>query len=148
MRTRLTTVITTAAGVIATLSLGSGLTQEVPVAPFAAVPTERGNQDLFGAYDIDPSWPKDIANLPGHEAWTFGAGQGVFAESPDRIIYLQRGELPNLETPELSVEGNAIPLEGQIGVQRISHGDIIGVSDYRRHRVVDVDVFPENTRVP
>jgi hypothetical protein len=109
MRTRLTTVITTAAGVIATLSLGSGLTQEVPVAPFAAVPTERGNQDLFGAYDIDPSWPKDIANLPGHEAWTFGAGQGVFAESPDRIIYLQRGELPNLETPEFRLLPDVAP---------------------------------------
>jgi hypothetical protein len=41
-----------------------------------------------------PNWPKDLSTLPGKEKWTFGAGQGVFAESPDRIYYIQRGSLP------------------------------------------------------
>src|SRR5690349_15791990 len=59
----------------------------------AAVPGERGGQDIFGAYMVDPDWPKDLATLPGHSAWTFGAGQSVFAESPDRVFVLQRGEL-------------------------------------------------------
>ena len=55
--------------------------------PFAAVPSEKGGQDIFGPYKVDADWPKDIATLPGHEGWTFGAGQGVFAESPDRVYY-------------------------------------------------------------
>jgi NHL repeat len=67
---------------------------------FAAVPGEKGGQDIFGAYNVDAAWPKDIATLPGHEEWTFGAGQSVFAESPDRIYVLQRGELPNIKRPE------------------------------------------------
>src|SRR5436309_14025342 len=67
---------------------------------FAAVPGEKGGQDMFGAYDIVPNWPKPIAALPGHEKWTWGAGQSVFAESPNRVFILQRGELPNLERPK------------------------------------------------
>ena len=66
---------------------------------FAAVPGEIGVQDLFGAYDVVPGWPKDISTLPGHEGWTWGAGQGIFAESPDRVYLVSRGELPNLKRP-------------------------------------------------
>jgi len=65
----------------------------------AAVPGEKGGQDLFGAYDIVPNWPKPITGLPGHDKWTWGAGQSVFAESPNRIFILQRGELPQLARP-------------------------------------------------
>ena len=73
--------------------------QEKPAASFAAVPGV-GGQDMFGAYDIVPNWPKPIAGLPGHEKWTWGAGQNVFAESPNRVFILQRGELPNIERPK------------------------------------------------
>ncbi|MGI9257844.1 MAG: hypothetical protein ACR2QQ_03325 [Gammaproteobacteria bacterium] len=66
---------------------------------FAAVPGERGGQDITGPYAIDADWPKDLSTLPGHEGWTWGAGQSVFAESPDRIYVLQRGELPNIDRP-------------------------------------------------
>jgi hypothetical protein len=66
----------------------------------AAVPGERGGQDIFGAYDVVADWPKDISTLPGHQAWTYGAGQSVFAESPDRVIALMRGELPNIPRPQ------------------------------------------------
>ena len=38
--------------------------------------------------------------IKGHEGWTFGAGQSVFAESPNRIFVLQRGELPALGRPK------------------------------------------------
>jgi hypothetical protein len=73
---------------------------DTPDAPgFAAVPGEIGVQDLFGAYDVVPDWPKDISSLPGHEQWTWGAGQGIFAESPDRVYLVSRGELPNLKRP-------------------------------------------------
>jgi hypothetical protein len=66
---------------------------------FAAVPSEKGGQDIFGAYDVDASWPKDLTTLPGHQGWTFGAGQSVFAESPNRVFVLQRGELPAIPRP-------------------------------------------------
>src|SRR6478672_11390708 len=62
----------------------------------AAVPGENGGQDIFGAYEIVPNWPKPISSLPGNEKWTWGAGQSVYAESPNRVFILQRGELPNM----------------------------------------------------
>ena len=71
-----------------------------PVQSLAAVPGERGGQDQTGPYDVVPDWPKPLSQLPGHEKWTFGAAQGIFAETPDRVFLLQRGELPNLERPE------------------------------------------------
>ena len=67
---------------------------------FAAVPGEKGGQDIFGAYEAVPDWPKDLSTIKGHEGWTFGAGQSVFAESPNRIFVLQRGELPDLGRPK------------------------------------------------
>ncbi len=67
---------------------------------FAAVPGEKGGQDIFGAYEVVPNWPKPKTGLPGHEKWTWGAGQGVYAESPNRVFILQRGELPAMERPK------------------------------------------------
>src|SRR6185295_6211069 len=52
----------------------------------AAVPGVKGGQDMYGPYDSVADWPKDLSTLPGHEGWTFGAGQSVFAESPNRIF--------------------------------------------------------------
>src|SRR6266403_2522576 len=63
----------------------------------------RGGQDLFGAYEIVKGWPKDISTVPGNEKWTYGAGQSVYAESPNRIFMLFRGELPNIKRPESKV---------------------------------------------
>ena len=69
-------------------------------ARMAAVPTENGGQDIFGGYEVVANWPKPIASLPGHQKWTWGAGQSVFAESPNRVFVLQRGELPNIDRPK------------------------------------------------
>jgi len=66
---------------------------------FAAVAGERGGQDQTGPYEVVPDWPKPLSQLPGHEKWTWGATQGIFAETPNRVFILQRGELPNLERP-------------------------------------------------
>jgi DNA-binding beta-propeller fold protein YncE len=74
--------------------------QARPEVRVAAVPSEKGGQDIFGAYDIVADWPKPISSLPGHEKWTWGAGQSVFAESANRVFILQRGELPNLQRPK------------------------------------------------
>ena len=65
----------------------------------AAVPGAIGTLDPTGPYEVVPGWPKDLSTLPGNEKWTFGAGQGVFAESPDRVYYIQRGQLPVLPQP-------------------------------------------------
>src|SRR5580704_14274794 len=70
-----------------------------PGTGFVAVPGEVGGQDIFGAYEIVKGWPKDISTLPGNDKWTYGAGQSVYAESPNRIFMLYRGELPNIPRP-------------------------------------------------
>jgi hypothetical protein len=76
---------------------------EQPAAParsgFAAVPDAIGSQDLTGPYEVVRGWPKDISTLPGNEKWTYGAGQSVFAESPNRVFMLFRGELPKMDAP-------------------------------------------------
>jgi sugar lactone lactonase YvrE len=68
-------------------------------AGFAAVAGEIGAQDVFGPYEVQEGWPKDLSTLPGHDKWTWGAGQGIFAENPNRVYVLFRGELPNLKQP-------------------------------------------------
>jgi hypothetical protein len=67
---------------------------------FAAVPGAIGSQDLTGPYEVVKGWPKDISTLPGNDKWTYGAGQGVFAESPNRVFMLFRGELPKMAPPK------------------------------------------------
>ena len=85
-------------------------------AGFAAVPGAIGVQDLFGAYDVVEGWPKDISSLPGHDQWTWGAGQGIFAESPDRVYLVSRGELPALKEPPTTKLAQLGPsLQGPIG---------------------------------
>jgi hypothetical protein len=74
-----------------------------PAAGFAAVPGAIGSEDLTGPYEVVPGWPKDIGTLPGNEKWTYGAGQGVFAESPNRIFMLFRGELPKMAAPRATL---------------------------------------------
>lgn len=70
---------------------------------FPAVPGEKGGQDMFGPYEVVKGWPQNVSTLPGNEKWTFGAGQSVFAESPDRVYMLFRGELPNVPRPQTFV---------------------------------------------
>jgi DNA-binding beta-propeller fold protein YncE len=74
--------------------------REKPAYGTAALPGERVGQDVDGPYAVDPNWPKPISALPGHEKWTWGAVESVFAESPNRVFILERGEIPNLKRPE------------------------------------------------
>src|SRR5437879_7673570 len=83
---------------------------------FAAVPGQKGGQDILGAYEAVPNWPKSISSLPGNEKWIWGAGQGVFAESPNRVFILQRGELPNLQRPKtISLPQLGLNIEVPVG---------------------------------
>lgn len=79
---------------------------QAPAAPtaqtpsFAAVPGLVGGQDQTGPYEAVAGWPKPLSQLAGHADWTWGAVQGIYAESPDRVFLLMRGELPDLARPE------------------------------------------------
>ena len=68
-------------------------------ASFAAVPGEKGGQDVTGPYEVVADWPKPLSQLPGHEQWTWSAVQSIFAESPNRVFLFMRGEIPKLERP-------------------------------------------------
>ena len=63
----------------------------------AAFSQERGGQELFGHYEPVPDWPKPLPDGPDgvkHAGWTWGSMGSVYAESPDRIWFAMRGELP------------------------------------------------------
>jgi hypothetical protein len=66
----------------------------------AAIAGEKNTQDLSGPYEVVPDWPKPITALPGHEKWTWGAVESVFAETPNRVFILERGEIPAMKRPE------------------------------------------------
>jgi DNA-binding beta-propeller fold protein YncE len=105
MRKRTWFVVTAALALTAAFLLGRWLTpvaveaQQQPTR-VAAVPGEKGGQDMYGAYEPVAGWPKPLSSVPGVGKWTWGAGQGVFAESPNRVFVLQRGMLPEVERPK------------------------------------------------
>jgi hypothetical protein len=88
-------------GLTTALLLGNAIAQESN--SYAAIPGLKGGQDAFGGYVPHVGWPKPLSEMPGSEGWTFGSGQSVFAESPDRVFYLQRGMLPDIDTPGLTL---------------------------------------------
>ena len=72
--------------------------QTEPGSGFAAIPGTRGGQDTFGPYEVVPNWPKPMSeSLPDHEGWTWSVTMDVFAESPDRVFLIQKGELALIE---------------------------------------------------
>ena len=100
-----TVVLALVVGLAAGIPLGNRVmpsNDAAEVAPaslsFAAVPAAVGAEDVSGPYDA-AEWPKNLSTLPGHEKWTWGAAQGIFAENPNRVYLLARGELPNLPEP-------------------------------------------------
>src|SRR5258706_14025478 len=106
--------------VIAIVMLGYRLrpveAQQKPGMGFAAIPGAVGGQDTFGPYEFVKDWPKNISTIPGNEKWTWGAGQGVYAENPNRVFILERGELPNIERPKrMKIEQLGPSIEFPIG---------------------------------
>src|SRR2546430_10808999 len=55
----------------------------------AAAPQQKGGEDETGPYEVVPNWPQQLAR-PGY---ALGSQGGVFAESPNRIILVNRGEI-------------------------------------------------------
>jgi len=87
------------AGVLITASRRQAVQAQSQPASFSLIPGATGGQDVFGGYDVVKGWPKDISTVPGNEKWTWGAGQSVYAESPNRVFLLFRGELPKIQRP-------------------------------------------------
>ena len=58
----------------------------------------KGGELETGPYEVVDGWPHSL----GHAGWTWGSQGGVFAQNPDRIFVLNRGELP---VPEKAPEG-------------------------------------------
>jgi peptidylamidoglycolate lyase len=73
--------------------------QAKPDSAFPAVPGQMGGEDITGPYEPVADWPQPLTSLPGHENWTWGAVEGIYAESPNRVFIAQRGELPALKRP-------------------------------------------------
>ncbi len=109
IRAVLTAGVLVGLGVVLATTFTSVEGQRAGASRFPAVSGEKGGQDIFGPYDVVAGWPKDIATLPGNEKWTWGAGQGVFAESPDRVYLLHRGQLPGIKRPDAKVYPDAGP---------------------------------------
>ncbi len=65
------------------------LIADAPQRP-ATPQTRKGYEEETGPYEVADGWPVPL----GHAGFTWGSMGGVFAESPDRIYVLQRGELP------------------------------------------------------
>src|ERR1700729_1104355 len=74
-----------------------GQTKNVPGEGFAAVPGQKGGEDVFGPYDPVQNWPRPLAESnPDLKGWTFSQATFVFAETPDRVFVAQKGLLPEL----------------------------------------------------
>src|SRR5713226_10418049 len=123
MRRVLLTVVAIVVGIVGGIVLAKRLApvqaQAKPGFGFAAVPGEKGGQDLTGPYEVVADWPKPLTSLAGHEKWTWGAVEGIFAQNPNRVFILQRGELPAMTRmkntpipnfgPSLSFPVNEVP---------------------------------------
>jgi len=88
------------AGILRERKIRSVEAQGKPHFSAAAITGEKNTQDVWGPYEVVPDWPKPITSLPGHEKWTWGAVESVFAESANRVFILERGEIPAMKRPE------------------------------------------------
>jgi len=81
------------------LGIVQGQQGKTPGEGFAVFPGLKGGQDPFGPYDPVQNWPKPLAtSAPDHQGWTWSQATDIYPESPDRVIVLQKGELPVLPT--------------------------------------------------
>jgi peptidylamidoglycolate lyase len=155
MRRRAALFTVVAAGFLAIFLFGNRVVpvqgQSKSEIGIAAIPGEKGGQDVFGAYEVAKDWPKPISDLPGNEKWTWGAVDSVFAESPDRVYVLQRGELPNIKPPK-AIDlpqlgpGLAFPI-GRLPWRDATIASPPGPLNGANHGTADVDYRWENCLV-
>jgi 6-bladed beta-propeller len=95
-------IVPTCTALVTIVFLGSWLGnvqgQQPAGAGFAAVPGLKGGQDIFGPYDVVRNWPRPMSDsLPNHEKFTWSTTMDVFAESPNRVFLVQKGELARID---------------------------------------------------
>ena len=94
-------------------------------------PANPSDELVDGPYRVDPNWPKPLATLfPEEKGWTWGAVQGVFAQNPDRIFVVMRGELPDVT----KIKPKFAELENEFGMP--VHLQVPGVGMYPRNASV------------
>ena len=108
------------------------------------------DQQISGAYEVVPNWPKSMSTWPGHENWTWGSTQGIFAQNPNRIFIIQRGELRPLKPPlpimqQLEVPRQIYETDGLNGKVRLS-APVVGLPP--RNASVDPIASPGEPDVP
>lgn len=108
------------------------------------------DQQVSGAYEVVPNWPKPMSTWPGHKNWTWGSTQGIFAQNPDRIFIIQRGELRPLKPPlpimqQLEEPREIFEAEGLHGTVRLS-APVVGLP--QRNASVDPIASPGEPDVP
>jgi len=128
-----------------TLLLGCGSPQQETGAEPGAVAADpdRSDEQVTGPYEVVKDWPKPLSTWPGHEGWTWGSTQGVFAENPNRIFIIQRGELPELK-PQITARAVEVEDGGVSGPVRLSV-PIAGLP--RRNASVDIIGSPGEPHV-
>jgi len=81
---------------------------------------QKGGGDVTGEYEVVLGWPQ-----PLHEGWASGPVTAIFAESPDRVFFVQRGELPLPENrrtgPNLTFATPARSATAAVGEARREH---------------------------
>src|SRR5829696_3085321 len=102
MSKRMRTIAAVSAGLLMIVLLGHrpGRAQghQAPGGGFAAVPGLKGGQDIFGPYEPVRDSPKPMSDsLPNHEKFTWSTTMDVFAESPNRVFLVQKGELARID---------------------------------------------------
>jgi hypothetical protein len=94
-------------------------------------PANPSDELVDGPYRVDPNWPKPLSTLfPEEKGWTWGAVQGVFAQNPDRIFVVMRGELPDLTNAKKAY----VELETAFGLK--AHVEVPGRGMYGRNASV------------
>ena len=76
------------------MSIGKWIMAAVLLTTLAtgAAAQEKGGEDISGPYEVVENWPQPLHT----DGWSWGSTAGIWAETPDRVFVLQRGELPVL----------------------------------------------------
>ena len=90
----------------------------------------KSDELVNGYYDVDKDWPKPMSTWPNHKGWTWGAVQGTFAQNPNRIFVVMRGELPDVS----NLKRKVVELETADG--RPVHLTVPGLGMYARNASV------------
>src|ERR1700681_963181 len=94
-------------------------------------PANPSDELVDGPYRVDPNWPKPLATLfPEEKGWTWGAVQGVFAQNPDRIFVVMRGDRRDVT----NINPKSAELENEFGMP--VHLQVPGVGMYPRNASV------------